>query len=377
MTKAQLKSRMFLIAFAAALLVVALNFRETMGILGALWHQLSPVFIACIIAFVLNVPVSAISRRLKRLFGNRKNPPKDSALNAVSFLITIAILVLILDLMGKLLVPQLVQSGKSLVDNVRQQLPAILEYLQSLNLDTSVIEEYLQQLDLNNLLNKFTANAGSIVNVVVGTASSTIGALVTFLMALIIAIYIILDKSTLTHQAKAILYANLSKERADRVIYVSALTNNTYSKFLSGQCIEAIILGSLLAVTLSIAGVPYASVIGVTTAVMSFIPYVGAFSACAIGVVLVLMVNPVKALVCLIVFLCVQFVEGHFIYPKVVGNSVGLPSMWTLIAVLIGGKLLGLLGMLFFIPLTAVVYTLITEDTHRKLREKELHLNCE
>ena len=102
----------------------------------------------------------------------------------------------------------------------------------------------------------------------------------------------------------------------------------------------------------------------------------GAFLACAIGVILVLMVNPVKALVCLIVFLCVQFVEGHFIYPKVVGNSVGLPSMWTLIAVLIGGKLLGLLGMLFFIPLTAVVYTLITEDTHRKLKGKDIQAEC-
>ena len=376
MDKAQLKSRMLLILFAAALLVVALNFHEAMGLLGSLWHHISPVFIACVIAFVVNVPVSAISRRLRRLFSGRKTQPSDQLLNGVSFLLTLVILALILSLMVNLLVPQLIQSGKSIADTVRDKVPALLQYLQSLNLDTSVVEEYLQKIDLNRIVSTFTDNAGSILNVVAGTAASTIGAMATFVMALIIAIYIILDKTTLTHQAKAILYANLSRERADKVIYVASLTNRTYYRFLSGQCIEALILGGLLIIALNIAGVPYASVIGVTTAVMSFVPYVGAFLACAIGVILVLMVNPVKALVCLIVFLCVQFVEGHFIYPKVVGNSVGLPSMWTLIAVLIGGKLLGLLGMLFFIPLTAVVYTLITEDTHRKLKGKDIQAEC-
>ena len=376
MDKAQMKSRMLLILFAAALLVVALNFHEAMGLLGSLWHHISPVFIACVIAFVVNVPVSAISRRLRRLFSGRKTQPSDQLLNGVSFLLTLVILALILSLMVNLLVPQLIQSGKSIADTVRDKVPALLQYLQSLNLDTSVVEEYLQKIDLNRIVSTFTDNAGSILNVVAGTAASTIGAMATFVMALIIAIYIILDKTTLTHQAKAILYANLSWERADKVIYVASLTNRTYSRFLSGQCIEALILGGLLIIALNIAGVPYASVIGVTTAVMSFVPYVGAFLACAIGVILVLMVNPVKALVCLIVFLCVQFVEGHFIYPKVVGNSVGLPSMWTLIAVLIGGKLLGLLGMLFFIPLTAVVYTLITEDTHRKLKGKDIQAEC-
>ena len=376
MDKAQMKSRMLLILFAAALLVVALNFHEAMGLLGSLWHHISPVFIACVIAFVVNVPVSAISRRLRRLFSGRKTQPSDQLLNGVSFLLTLVILALILSLMVNLLVPQLIQSGKSIADTVRDKVPALLQYLQSLNLDTSVVEEYLQKIDLNRIVSTFTDNAGSILNVVAGTAASTIGAMATFVMALIIAIYIILDKTTLTHQAKAILYANLSRERADKVIYVASLTNRTYSRFLSGQCIEALILGGLLIIALNIAGVPYASVIGVTTAVMSFVPYVGAFLACAIGVILVLMVNPVKALVCLIVFLCVQFVEGHFIYPKVVGYSVGLPSMWTLIAVLIGGKLLGLLGMLFFIPLTAVVYTLITEDTHRKLKGKDIQAEC-
>ena len=131
----------------------------------------------------------------------------------------------------------------------------------------------------------------------------------------------------------------------------------------------------MLFVSLGLAKVPYAGVLATLTAVMSFIPIVGAFLACLIGVLLVLMVSPIKALVCLAVFLCVQFVEGHFIYPKVVGNSVGLPPLWTLLAVLIGGNLLGILGMLFFIPLTAVVYTLLTENTQRKLNEKHIKVD--
>ena len=131
----------------------------------------------------------------------------------------------------------------------------------------------------------------------------------------------------------------------------------------------------LLFVSLGIAGVPYAGVLAVLTGILSFIPMVGAFLACLMGVVLVLMVSPIKALVCLVIFLCVQFVEGQFIYPRVVGNSVGLPPLWTLLAVLIGGKLLGIIGMLFFIPLTAVVYTLITENTQRRLKEKKIKVN--
>ena len=174
MDKAQLKSRMLLILFAAALLVVALNFHETMGLLGSLWHHISPVFIACVIAFVVNVPVSAISRRLRRLFSGRKTQPSDQLLNGVSFLLTLVILALILSLMVNLLVPQLIQSGKSIADTVRDKVPALLQYLQSLNLDTSVVEEYLQKIDLNRIVSTFTDNAGSILNVVAGTAASTI-----------------------------------------------------------------------------------------------------------------------------------------------------------------------------------------------------------
>lgn len=374
MEKTRMKSYMLLITFTAALLVVVLNVSSALGLLGRLWQELSPIVIACIIAFVANVPMTAIGNRLRKLSRGKKKPMPESAIGMISLLITVLILVLMGTLVSTLAIPQLVQSVKSIVDTIREKIPELLAYLESLNFDTTTAEQYLEKLDFNTILSHFTDNAGNVLSVIVGAASSTIGSIVTFLMALIISIYIILNKQTLSHQAKSIAYANLRKDRADKLCYVAALTTRTYSKFLSGQCIEAVILGALLAIALSLFGIPYAGVIAVTTSLMSFVPYVGAFLSCLIGVLLVLMVDPFKALMCFVVFECVQFIEGHFIYPKVVGNSVGLPSMWTLIAVLLGGKLFGLLGMLFFIPLVAVLYTLVTEDTRKKLKQKHIEI---
>ena len=374
MEKSRMKSYMLLITFTAALLVVVLNVSSALGLLGRLWQELSPIVIACIIAFVANVPMTAIGNRLRKLSPGKKKPMPESAIGMISLLITILILVLLGTLVSTLAIPQLVQSVKSIVDTIREKIPELLAYLESLNFDTTTAEQYLEKLDFNTIFSHFTDNAGNVLSVIVGAASSTIGSIVTFLMALIISIYIILNKQTLSHQAKSIAYANLRKDRADKLCYVAALTTRTYSKFLSGQCIEAVILGALLAIALSLFGIPYAGVIAVTTSLMSFVPYVGAFLSCLIGVLLVLMVDPFKALMCFVVFECVQFIEGHFIYPKVVGNSVGLPSMWTLIAVLLGGKLFGLLGMLFFIPLVAVLYTLVTEDTRKKLKQKHIEI---
>ncbi len=374
MEKSRMKSYMLLITFTAALLVVVLNVSSALGLLGRLWQELSPIVIACIIAFVANVPMTAIGNRLRKLSLGKKKPMPESAIGIISLLITVLILVLLGTLVSTLAIPQLVQSVKSIVDTIREKIPELLAYLESLNFDTTTAEQYLEKLDFNTIFSHFTDNAGNVLSVIVGAASSTIGSIVTFLMALIISIYIILNKQTLSHQAKSIAYANLRKDRADKLCYVAALTTRTYSKFLSGQCIEAVILGALLAIALSLFGIPYAGVIAVTTSLMSFVPYVGAFLSCLIGVLLVLMVDPFKALMCFVVFECVQFIEGHFIYPKVVGNSVGLPSMWTLIAVLLGGKLFGLLGMLFFIPLVAVLYTLVTEDTRKKLKQKHIEI---
>ena len=157
---------------------------------------------------------------------------------------------------------------------------------------------------------------------------------------------------------------------ADKVCEVASLVRWSYTKYLSGQCIEALILGVLILTAFLIFGLPYASLVAMATAICALVPYIGATVSCMIAVLLTLLATPEKALLCLIVYLVVQFVETQFIYPHVVGGTVGLSPLWTLMAVLIGGKLCGFVGVIFFIPLTAALYTLVREDTNSKLMKK-------
>ena len=178
-------------------------------------------------------------------------------------------------------------------------------------------------------------------------------------IGMVFAIYILLQKETLAAQVKKLLKAFLP-ERCERwIIEVAALTERTFSSFLAGQCVEAVILGSMFFITLLILRLPYALLIGVLIAFTALIPVFGAFIGCAVGIFLMLMVSPIDALIFTVVFFVLQQIEGNLIYPHVVGNSVGLPSMWVLVAVTIGGSAMGVLGMLVFIPLCSVLYSLL------------------
>ena len=164
--------------------------------------------------------------------------------------------------------------------------------------------------------------------------------------------------------------AHLAPRHASRIRHVAALATDTYSKFLSGQCLEACILGTLIFIAFSLFRLPYAGLIGFLTAVFAFVPYVGAFASCAIGAFLTLLASPGQAIICVIVYLAVQFVENQFIYPHVVGSSVGLSALWTLLAALVGGKLFGIVGIVFFIPIVAVLYELVRQWTNTRLAER-------
>ena len=201
-------------------------------------------------------------------------------------------------------------------------------------------------------------------------ASSTVSVAVNAAFALVIMFYVLLGKRDLGRQCRKLLYATLREKAAERICAVAALTHDTYARFLSGQCVEVVILGSLIFAAFSVFRIPYAALTAVLTAVLAFIPYVGAFSSCAIGALLTLLAEPEKTILCIIVYQAVQFVENQFIYPHVVGGSVGLAPIWTLVAALLGGQLFGLVGIIFFIPLTAVLCQLIGQGTNRRLAAK-------
>lgn len=186
------------------------------------------------------------------------------------------------------------------------------------------------------------------------------------------ACYVLLQKEKLSVQAKKVLFAFVRRGRAEAALEVFSLTYSTFSSFLTGQCVEAIILGSMFVVTMGLFRLPYALLVGIVIAFTALIPIFGAFIGCAVGAFLIFMLDPVKALVFVILFLVLQQIEGNLIYPHVVGNSVGLPSIWVLAAVSIGGSLMGIVGMLIFIPIVSVVYALFREIVYLKLRQKKV-----
>ncbi len=364
----KLKHSLILVAFGVVLYAALMNLSPVLSFFKVLISLALPLLIGFVGAFVLNVPMRGIEKLLIKFFSNFKRRPGNKLLRAMSLILTLACVALVIVLVCTLVIPELADSVLSLYELVVERWPSWMEFIRGY--DIAWVNEWLADVDLNALLSEITSGAGSIISSAVGIFSGAVSAITTIGIGLVLMIYALLSKDELARQGKKLLHAAASEKVEKHVLHVLGLINSTYSRFLSGQCVEACILGTLIAVSFSIFGIPYASLTGVVTAVFAFIPYVGALAACALGAFLVLLVEPGKVLVCIIVYLVVQFVENQFIYPHVVGTSVGLGAMWTLIAVILGGKLLGLLGMIFFIPLVAVLMTLLREFVNKVLERK-------
>ncbi len=365
-----LKKQLLLITFGVILFALLMNFSVLADLLSDVAKLLAPVVAGLIVAFVLNVPIEWLEELFRRFYekGKKKKPFNEKAVFLTSLLIVLLIIVLILALIITLVLPRFIETVKSTVSLIKNKMPDIIAFLESYNINTEQLKAWTSDIQWD----KIFQNAGSVLNIVAGAASSTFSGITTSAFAFIIAIYVLMSKKALCRQSKKLLYAHLKPQYADSACRISKLVKNTYSKFLSGQVAEAFILSVLMFVGLTIFRIPYAGLIAVLAGLFSFVPYVGAFLACAVGAFFIMLTNPVQALVCIIVYNVIQFIENQFIYPHVVGTSVGLSPLWTLLAALLGGKLFGLLGMIFAIPLMAVLYTLIKEYTEKKLSKKAI-----
>jgi len=203
-------------------------------------------------------------------------------------------------------------------------------------------------------------------------AKNIISGVSTFFIAFVFSCYILMQKERLSVQVRKLMYAFIPEDWTNIFIALGSLTYKTFSSFLTGQCVEAVILGMMFFIVMSIFNFPYAMLVSVLIAFTALIPVFGAFIGCAVGTLLILLVNPMKGLIFVVVFLVLQQIEGNFIYPHVVGNSVGLPSMWVLAAVSVGGSLFGVVGMLVFIPIVSVIYTILRGIVNRRLKEKKI-----
>ena len=367
------KKAMLVTITGVVLFAALMNFSAVTAYASKLISLVLPVVVGAIIALFIIVPMNGIQKILKRMFAKAKKKPSEKALTVVSFLLTLVCVVLVLTMVLTLLIPELTSSVKGLY----VQIEARIKELSLKHFDVQWIQDLVSKINFKAILdnfseivNKLTTGADFIFVNVISVFSSTINIVTTALFAIIISIYAALEKQTVAKHGKLLIGAYLKPSWAKGILRFCRSFSEIFSKFLFGQCSEALILGVLIFVTFSIFKMPYASLVAVLTAVCAIIPYIGAFISCAISVFLTLLVAPEKALLCLIIYLAVQFVETQLIYPRVVGTAVGLSPLYTLVAALIGGNLLGIVGIIFFIPLFAVILELFKENASSRIEKK-------
>ena len=367
--KENLKGIRNLVILAILLYLGVQHIDVVWGVVKNLFGLISPFVLGACIAFVLNVPMRAIEGQIERISHGRKKYTR-----AISLVLTIVSVILVILIVLFVVVPELGATIVSLKDLVPPFLIRMQKLAEELFAENPEIVKQISsiKMDWEGILNDTIAflknGAGSFLNSTFTAAMSVVSAITNFGIGVVFSCYILLQKEKLGVQIKKSLYAFVPTKKADRIIEICTLSHKTFASFLTGQCVEALILGGMFFITMLIFRFPYALLVGVLIAFTALIPIFGAFIGCVVGVFLILMVSPVKALGFLIMFFILQQIEGNFIYPHVVGNSVGLPSIWVLVAVTLGGNVMGILGMIIFIPMVSVLYTLFREEVYKRIR---------
>lgn len=380
-SRTALRKLMLLITFAILLYTGLQHLSQVLGFFRFVGGVVSPLLIGGATAFVLNVPMAFFE---KKLFtpppggGRRRRGPSPKAARILSLLLTLLAAAVIIPVLVLIIVPQLAESVSGLGSTIMYACsrfaawaekqfaayPEIYSWLESLTVDWESL--------LASAVDFVRSGFGNVVSSTISATKSIVSAVSTVFVAAVFAIYVLLQKEKLGLQCRKSLYALLPEQSAGKIVEICRLSHRVFSSFITGQCIEAVILGAMFFIVMTVLRMPYALLVGCLIAVTALIPIVGAFIGCAVGAFLLLMVSPMQALAFVVMFLVLQQVEGNLIYPHVVGSSVGLPSIWVLAAVSVGGSLMGVAGMLLFIPLTSVLYTLFREFVYKRLGEKGL-----
>lgn len=345
--------------------------------LGALAGIAAPFLVGLCIAFILNVPMQAVESELFPPKMQKKHAKLYRARRPVSLVFTILLVIAVIFLVLFIVIPEVVRTFQTL----RASIPGFVERVR--NWWGTVAQKFPQrdiwaaraQPEWDKILEtafRFLQNrATSLFQSTMGLATSVFSGILNFFIGMVFAIYVLLRKEILSRQCRKMLYAYFPERAADEIIRICKLASRTFSKFISGQCLEAILLGTLFFIFMSIFRFPYAMMISVLIAFTALIPIFGAFIGCAVGIFLIFVIDPMKALWFFILFLVLQQLENNFIYPRVVGSSVGLPAMWVMTAVVLGGSMWGIMGMLIMVPLCSVLYTLFRESVNRKLLKRQ------
>lgn len=345
------------------------------AIYGVIRGILSPFITGAALAFVVNVPMRAIEGLLK--------PVKLPVLRRlIAVILTFVVVLLVLSLVFWLLIPQLIATVQSLIPKLHTFfLNLEVTIMDFMDRNPELMKWVTENTDLENinwagLVQNAVSMVGDSVSTILSSAFSAIGsvtsALMDFVIALVFALYCLFQKETLARQGRKLLYAFLPERIADNTIRIMRLSNSTFSNFLSGQCVEVCILGCLFAVAMAILRMPFIPLVSVLVAVTAFIPVVGAWTGCVLGAFFILVNDPMQAIWFVIMFVVLQQIENNMIYPRVVGTSIGLSGMWVLLAVAVGGEVMGVAGMFLMIPIASVLHTLLRELTNQRLAGRSI-----
>lgn len=368
------KQNLLLVIIGVLLISALMNFSEVLGMFNLVIGLFMPLLVGGAIAFVINVPMSFFERQIDRLSSDKGTGFLQRVKTPICIVITFAIFAATIYFIGNVIFPNIMESIKSIATIVQKSYPSWIAALDEMGINTELMEKYFPEINASRIVETIKSGAYTIISTAGQAATSVFSVMANFVFGLIFAIYILASKKKLGRQAKQIAYAYLPKSRADNVCEIASLTYKTFANFLSGQCLEAVILGMLFFAVLFIGNFPYAATIAVIIGSMALIPYVGAFIGLIVGCMLMAVISLKKMFWFIIVFFIVQQIEGQIIYPRVVGNSVGLPALWTLFAVVVGGNISGILGMLIFIPIFSVIYALLRRNVYNRLNKKKFSI---
>ena len=384
LNKENMRKIRWLIAFAVLLYLGIQNLAVVLKYVKLLWGLLLPFVLGGAMAFVLNVPMSFIERHLfgkVREKNNKAGKAASKLARPVSLVLSIVFVILLILIVVLVVAPELGTTLVSVVKKVEEDIPLAQKWItDTFNGDSEIVKwasaiEIDPQKILDSIVSVLKNGDDNLVSSTITVTMGIVSMAVNFAIGFVFACYVLLQKEKLGKQVLKATYAILPVKVVEYQSHVCTLASKIFASFITGQCIEAVILGSMFFVTMTIGRFPYAMLIGVLISFTALIPVFGGIIGCWVGFFLILMVSPLKAFMFLGLFVILQQIEGNLIYPHVVGNSVGLPAIWVLVAVTLGGNLMGIVGMLIFIPLVSVLYTLFREWVYARLDKKKVKIS--
>lgn len=366
-TQEEIKRIVILLVFAFLVYLGITNFNFIIVLLNKIFDALLPFLIGIVLAFILNIPMMKIETGINKLQKNKKKKiPTRFISITLSLIIFFGMVIFIL----LELIPELVSNIEVLIKNIPSIIKDIEDWVLGLAKNYPDIQDKIREIfyDSTNIDKILKDIINYMVNGSINIITNIVSSLITIFTSFVFAIYMLSQKEHLINGIKKIMKAYLKAEKADKIFNLGRLANSIFSKFISGQCLEAIILGCIFFIILTLLKFPYALLISVLTSVTALIPFFGSFIALFVGAILIATQSFSKAFIFIIIYLIVQQIEGNLIYPKVVGKSVGLSPLWTLLAITVGGSLFGIAGMILGLPIASILYAIFKKDVNSRLK---------